>query len=148
MRVYISGKIGEMTISRATRRRFKAAEEMLQGMFPVDWIVNPASEVFQETMDVAFEACEYQKSYGRILLYDLRWLECCGAVYMLEGWENSPGARAELAFAHATGKQVFWQSEADARVFWDTYSKAGSWESVWLPVGTGEHSSDGEGGRL
>ena len=148
MRVYISGKIGEMTISRATRRRFEAAEEMLQGMFPADPVVNPASEAFQEAMDVAFSVNDRLKSYGLILLYDLQWLERCGAIYMLEGWDRSPGAQAELAFAHATGKQVLWQSEVDARVFWDTYSKACSWESVWLPVGTGEHSSDGEGGRL
>ena len=154
MRVYISGKIGEMRISRATRRRFEAAEKMLQVMYPADMIVNPAGEAFQEAMDVAFSVSGYVKVYGRILLYDLQWLERCGAIYMLEGWDRSPGAQAELAFAHATGKQVFWQSEVDARVFWDTYSKACSWESVWLPVGTGGHSDDDvergdgeEGGR-
>lgn len=40
------------------------------------------------------------------LARDFAALATCDAIYMLNGWENSAGARAELAFAQAIGMRV------------------------------------------
>ena len=46
---------------------------------------------------------------------DIAAIRSCDAVYMLEGWENSVGARAEKAIAEWCGKEVLFQeAQADA----------------------------------
>ena len=156
MRVYISGKIGEEVISEATRQKFARAEAMLMAkgyevFNPCDekwqrtlrrsyekdrqheeaWIVNPASEAFQETMKQAFEWRELRRNLPDILLYDLHWLRTCDAIYMLEDWTKSDGANLELDFAQATGKKVLWQREEDAQCFRDD---SDNYMDVWLPI--------------
>ena len=43
--------------------------------------------------------------------FDLEWLKCCDAIFMLEGWENSRGARFELETAKKLGLKVFFKLE-------------------------------------
>lgn len=43
--------------------------------------------------------------------FDLEWLKCCDAIFMLEGWENSKGAKLELEIAKKLGLQVFYKLE-------------------------------------
>jgi hypothetical protein len=40
---------------------------------------------------------------------DLAMLKCADAIYLLEDWVTSKGARAELALAEKLGLQVFYQ---------------------------------------
>ena len=45
-----------------------------------------------------------------VLSLDLQWIcEEADAIYMLRGWENSKGARAEHATAHAIGIKIYYQ---------------------------------------
>ena len=43
--------------------------------------------------------------------FDLEWLKSCDAIFMLEGWENSRGARLELETAKKLGLQIFFKLE-------------------------------------
>jgi hypothetical protein len=35
----------------------------------------------------------------------------CDAIYMLDNWEDSPGAKAEKAYAEALGLNIMYESE-------------------------------------
>jgi hypothetical protein len=109
MRVYISGKIGEEVLSEATRQKFARAEELLLARgFDV---INPASEKYQEMMDVDFRIRQMPKTYADCILFDLQWLRTCKAIYMLSDFLDSKGAKAEYAFAIAIGLQVYYADE-------------------------------------
>jgi hypothetical protein len=49
---------------------------------------------------------EGQHRYGCYLMMDLLALARCDAIFLLRGWQESPGARAERAFAEALGLQI------------------------------------------
>lgn len=129
LRIYISGKIGEEVISDATRQKFARAEKMLKdrGNQPI----NITGEWMQQSMRWAFEWQQTRLYYEAILLYDLHVLSSCRAIYMLEDWKDSPGAKSELTFARATGKLVFFQDLEDAQLFRLDYEIP---EDVWVPL--------------
>ncbi|MBO5626750.1 MAG: DUF4406 domain-containing protein [Prevotella sp.] len=108
-RIYISGKIGEEVISEATRQKFAEAEKMLEerGFEPI----NITSDGIQRSMEVSFRWRELKPNYEDILLYGLNWLRTCTAIYMLPDFIDSPGAKAEHAFAIATGKHIYYDDE-------------------------------------
>ncbi len=124
-RIYISGKIGEEVISEATRQKFAKAERALGEHFNLDFceIINPASEAYQETMDVDFRWRQIPKNLPDILLYDLQWLRTCDAICLLHDWGESSGARAELAFAQATGIRVYEMSQYGELAIWEPKEK-------------------------
>lgn len=118
MRVYISGKIGEEVLSKATRRKFARAEEMLKAK---------GYEVFNPTTSglgaLAEEMVRIERQNGRettwyneILKLDLTELSFCDAIYMLKDWNKSPGARAEHVAARAMNKKIFFRDESQARL--------------------------------
>ncbi len=125
MRVYISGKIGEEVISEATRQKFARAEEML--LSKGHEVVNPVSESYQEIMNMRIANVKLEwkeedydtkcETYDLILLFDIHAISECDAIYMLEDWEKSPGAGAELSFAMATGKKMLFASREQAALF-------------------------------
>lgn len=128
MKVYISGKIGEVELSEATRQKFAKAERMLK---------SKGFDVFNPTTSGLGRHAESKAKiegttfYEEILMLDLHELKQCDAIYMLADWTKSPGANVELDFAVATGKQRFWEQEEDAKVFCDD---AGNYIDVWLPI--------------
>lgn len=102
-KVYISGKIGEEVVSDATLEKFARAEKILRAMGYT--VFNPTTSglgAFAENYARANGTTFYQE----ILLLDLMELSKCGAIYLLPDWQDSPGARAELAFAEAIGLVV------------------------------------------
>lgn len=61
------------------------------------------------------------------LAADLGWIaENATHIYMLDGWENSKGARAEKALAEALGLTVLYQSEPTV-----TEGDARDWDEFW-----------------
>ena len=111
--IYISGKIGEETLSAATKRKFELAEQTLAAL---GWIViNPCSDrIHQRTTQLVQRAKETWNTatmgdfdeYTAYLTNDIQMLAKCSAIYLLHDWEQSPGARAEYHFAKACRKQI------------------------------------------
>lgn len=92
MKIYISGKI---TGTHDYLERFKAAEDTLKND---GWqVINPAA-----LGDLLPKATTY-KQY---LDYGIQLLGMCDAIYMLQGWEDSEGAKVEHQYAEAIGLVV------------------------------------------
>lgn len=92
MKVYISGKMGGIPEGRIAKR-FKEAANYLrnEGFVPV----NPAVMLNNPGLE-----------YDDYIKIDLKMLSICDAIYLLRGWENSPGSKEELKFAIATDKKI------------------------------------------
>lgn len=112
-RIYISGKIGEEVISEATRQKFAKAEQMLKEVFGEEnvTIINPACDYIQDAIKMHYSMKGVNPWYEETLLYMLHWLETCSAIYMLPDFLDSPGAKAEHAFAIATKKRIIYADE-------------------------------------
>lgn len=83
---------------------FHAAEERLRG---AGWeqVVNPATN-FEGRTDLP-RSVYMAKDVGQLL--------DCHAVFMLPGWQNSKGARLELALALELGMEVVFHEDASDR---------------------------------
>ena len=122
MKVYISGKIGEEVISEATRQKFARAGAMLEAKEYE--VFNPCDERWQRTLKREYENDRYVKSplimgkfpdfYSYCLLRDLMVISTKDAVFFLDDWRKSPGARTEHQFAEAAGKRMFFANRCDA----------------------------------
>lgn len=91
-RIYISGPISGRE-REVYMRHFAEAEAYLKG-----WgfdVVNPT-----RLLPCKQEWLYKLLGYRLTLLYDLLHLRRCGAIFMLEGWEHSAGARLELRKAY------------------------------------------------
>lgn len=116
MRIYISGKIGEKVISKATRRKFNIIQEALT--FEGYDVFNPTDPEWDESLRREFPIDRASQPKGDILsfyayalLRDLMVLATCDAIYMLPDFLDSPGAKAEHAFAIASGLKVYYDDE-------------------------------------
>ena len=79
------------------QKKFSNAEEYL-GKLGFD-VVNPS------TVDSDIIP------YNDLLWADLRILMSCDAIYMLDNWKNSKGAKAEYYFADAIGLDILFENE-------------------------------------
>lgn len=86
MKIYIAGKI---TGDPKYRDRFRDEAERLEGLGHI--VLNPAE--LPEGMSKA--------EYMRICL---AMIDCADSVFLLPGWQGSPGARLELAYCRYIGK--------------------------------------------
>lgn len=124
MRVYISGQIGELEPSPSTIEKFAKAEEKLRArgfdvFNPISRdVYRSAKKIFNEVESPHLEegAC-LPDIYSIILTMDIRHLSHCHAIYLLADYPNSPGARAEHAFARATKKNFFFQDTFHALTY-------------------------------
>lgn len=92
MIVYISGQV---TNKENYKEDFAIAENWLikNGYIPI----NPTRlEVFNLT-------------YEQYLILDYELIKMCDGIFMLDGWQNSKGACAELLFAKSLSKKVLYQ---------------------------------------
>jgi len=118
MKVYISGKIGEEVISDETRAKFAAAAKMIR--LRMLSVFNPTTPEWEGTLKHEKELVDRILGEGKIsfyeycLLKDIEKISRCDAIYMLADWTESPGARAEYAFARAVGKQFFFEDRFQA----------------------------------
>ena len=133
MRVYISGKIGEEGLSDATLEKFNKAEAMLKARGFETF--NPTNGRHQQIVNAAYGrlvANDWNTNvtrYSYMLLKDLMQLVYCDAIYMLPDFLDSKGAKAEHAFAIATGKQVYYADE----LYHDGTLRAKSYQKNRLP---------------
>jgi len=49
-------------------------------------------------------------NYTDILVHDIKLIATCQAIYLLDGWEKSPGALTEYYFAKATKLEFIFQT--------------------------------------
>lgn len=124
MSIYISGKIGELEPSPSTIEKFAKAEEKLRArgfdvFNPIRMeIFKKAKALFRPELPIINEGNFHKPGlYETILLLDLDALSHCHAIYLLEDYKRSPGARAEHAFAIATNKKRFFQNAFHARTY-------------------------------
>lgn len=96
MKVYISGKITGPH-PREYRGKFKAAVRKLNEMGHE--AINPAR------MDV------YNLTYAQYMAIDGMLVKFSDAIYMLDNWEDSKGARMEKELAESLGLKVMYEKE-------------------------------------
>lgn len=96
MLVYISGKI---TGKENYKDDFLKAEQWLTLN---DYkVVNPS-----RLIDI-FPSLEY----AQLMAIDYKLIEMSDAIFMLDGWQKSKGACAELSYAKTLGKKVMYQDK-------------------------------------
>ena len=96
MKIYISGKITGLH-KRDYRGKFKAAANRLRMLGHT--VVDPSR------LDV------YELTYAEYMAVDTTLLGFCDAIYMLDNWENSNGAKLEKEYAESLGLKVLYESE-------------------------------------
>lgn len=96
MRVYISGRITGLN-DKLVERKFRAAETLLKdlGFEPVNPLKNglDSSHTWEEHMTK-----------------DIEMLMPCDAIFMLDNWKLSRGARIEYNIARETGKKLLFET--------------------------------------
>lgn len=100
MRVYISGPI---TGHPDYEEKFKARRVQLEQMGYM--VCNPA-DLGKEVRQVTFSMYKREPTYEEYMQKCLEKLLECEGISMLDGWENSHGARVEHAVAVSTGKTI------------------------------------------
>jgi len=105
--IYISGAVSG---TKDYTERFQKAEEWLLG-HGHDKVINPVKIMANLPPETPY------KVYMDLSLFLLR---DCSEIYMLNGWEDSKGARLEHAYAETVGIPIIYQTKAedDNRYFW------------------------------
>lgn len=97
MKVYISGKITGLPLSEA-EERFKDAEELISALNLIP--VNPLNNGLPR-----------HSSWEEHMTRDIELLKQCEAIFMLENWEDSRGAKIEYDFAIGSGKTIMYENQ-------------------------------------
>ncbi len=99
MKIYVAGKMrGEEAFN--FERFFYWAHVLKQDGHTV---INPA----QIDVEKFLKGWQWDDSqYTEVLLEDLRLITTVDAIFLLKGWQDSPGAVAEVTFANALGKKI------------------------------------------
>ena len=97
MKIYISGKISGTDITE-TRKRFAAAAKAMKrlGYEPVNPLDNELSE---------------HDNWEAHIVKDIATLLQCKAIYMLQDWQDSKGARIEYYIATQIGIPIMYEIE-------------------------------------
>lgn len=97
MKIYISGKISGTDLTE-TRKRFAAVAKAMKrlGVEPVNPLENGLSE---------------HDTWKAHMLKDIAALLQCKAIYMLQGWQESKGARIEYCIATEIGLHIMYEVE-------------------------------------
>ena len=95
MKIYLSGKISGTDLTH-TRKRFSDVATTLRALGHE--VTNPLCNGLSETAP-----------WEEHIAKDIINLIDCEGIYMLQGWEDSQGARIEHAIAKELGKVVFYE---------------------------------------
>lgn len=96
-KIYVSGQITGIPIETAKRTFAEAAQTLARQGWEV---VNP----FDNGLPV-------EAPYEEHLAADLQLLLGCKALFALRGWQQSNGARIEVAFAKRLGIKVIYEEQ-------------------------------------
>lgn len=106
-RVYIAGPMTGRRCFNFEQFFFWALTIRDRGMIPV----NPAENDCMRMLN----GWQYTKDkYPDVLQEDIGLIRGCDAIFLLNGWEESPGAKAEKAFADAIGLHVIEQPKENS----------------------------------
>ena len=97
MKIYISGKISGTNLTE-TRKRFASVAKVMKrlGYEPVNPLENGLSE---------------HDTWEAHIVKDIATLLQCKAIYMLQGWQESKGARIEHYIATEIGLSIMYEIE-------------------------------------
>ena len=97
MKIYISGKISDTNLTE-TRKRFAAVAKAMKrlGYEPVNPLENGLSE---------------HDTWEAHIAKDIADLLQCKAIYMLQDWQDSKGARIEYYIAAEIGMPITYEIE-------------------------------------
>ena len=96
-KIYISGKI---TGTDDYMQRFEDAEKALNNMFPGVSVINPAKVNAAMPTDTTYE---------QYMAMSFTMLDMCDTIYMMQGWEQSNGAKKEIIKAKELGLKILYQ---------------------------------------
>lgn len=103
-RIYISGPMTGLPDNN--NAAFNEAADRLN---KAGWtVINPAA--LDAALDKTTKKSTPRSAYLR---RDVEYLLTCEWIYMLPGWQNSPGARLEHLVAIETGMEVFYADDAE-----------------------------------
>lgn len=96
MKVYISGKITGLNFEQ-TRAKFQASSDLIEsiGMIPVNPMENGLPD---------------NATWEQHMLRDIEMLMGCQAIFMLDDWMDSRGARIEKFIAEQRNMLIFFES--------------------------------------
>lgn len=99
MKVYISGKITGLPVEEY-EKKFQDAEELLTavGLDPVNPVKN---------------GLDQESEWKSHMVRDIEMLFGCEAIYMLDNWVRSKGARIEHKIAEETDIEILYAAELD-----------------------------------
>lgn len=135
MKIFISGKIGEGYISDSTRKKFERIQKMLEE--EGYQVFNPASEDRESYLKMWLKGRKPYlqrqniSDYAELLRMNLVELVQYDAIYMLPDFLDSPGAKAEYAFAIACKKQIFYDDE----LYWNGTLRSKAYNKNKFPWG-------------
>lgn len=102
MRVYIAGPMRGYAQMNALAFYERHNELEKDGHI----VVNPQELDVAEANPIQDPQDPTRDEMARVIIRDLLALQTCDAITFLPGWEDSPGARVELAFARFLGIEV------------------------------------------
>lgn len=97
MKIYIAGPMSGLVEFNRPAFMFTAAKLTGRGNTVLNPAILPDGLSQAEYMDIC-----------------LAMLRCAEVIYLLKGWEESPGARAEKALAEKLEMQIIYQEEEQA----------------------------------
>lgn len=120
-KVYIAGPMTGMPMNN--RIAFESASALLKvNRYRFSEVVNPFDIIYKHASDrnLSFYQTEFEylsadkKAYEACIKDEMDALATCTAIYLLRGWENSVGARRELAYALEHDMEVVLENGAMA----------------------------------
>lgn len=105
-KLYIAGPMSGK--ENLNEYEFNNAEELFRTYYDFDDIFNPAKSPASRL--VVDQNITGQEAYRLCMALDLKYIcEEATHIYMLKGWENSPGAKAEHATAVCLGLKIMYE---------------------------------------
>jgi hypothetical protein len=106
MKIYISGKIGNLP-KEIYERKFWDAENEVRSVANINLFGREIETVNPCTLDHAGNA-----TYKDYMMKDIDALFDCDGIFMLNNWKDSKGARIEHAIAIEMGLKIWYQNDA------------------------------------